>query len=81
MARPRTWVQRPLYWAVETDAEGKRLSIAWLAMTEEPFYYGRALRIRNGSRAWHLGLCRRSRQPLVHQVEKTPEEIGSWVYD
>lgn len=81
MAQPTTWVRRPFYWAVEEAAEGKPLSVAWLAMTEEPFFYGKALRFRLGDRAWHFGLCRKSRKPLVHQLDLTTEEIKTWVYD
>lgn len=71
----------PLYWARERDADGKAVGTAWFAEATPPFRYGHAVRIRIGDKAVHLGLCRKSKKPFMHGVEKTPEEIGQWVYD
>lgn len=70
----------PIYWAKEYGAEGKIIDTAWMAETAPPFRVGHALRFRVGSRAVHLGFCRKSKKPIIHEVEKTPEEIGKWVY-
>lgn len=69
-----------LYWAREYGAEGKPLDIAWMAETAPPFRAGKAIRIRVKDKAFHIGLCRKNKKPFVREVEKTPEEIGKWVY-
>ncbi len=69
-----------VYWANEYGAEGKVIDTAWMAEISPPFRVGRALRFRVGSRAIHLGFCKKSKRPIVREVENTPEEIGKWVY-
>lgn len=70
----------PFYWAKETGAEGKTLDTAWMAETAPPFRVGKALRFRAGSRALHLGLCRKSKRPMLRETETSAEEIRDWVY-
>lgn len=70
----------PFYWAKETDAEGKVIDTAWMAETTPPFRVGKALRLRAGSRAIHLGLCKKSERPIVRETETSAEEIREWVY-
>lgn len=71
----------PLYWAREERADGKAVCTSWFAEATPPFRYGKAVRFRIGEKAFHFGLCRKSKRPFVREVEKTPEEIGKWVYD
>ena len=70
----------PIYWAKETGAEGRVVDTAWMAETSPPFRVGKALRFRVGSRALHLGVCKKSKRQLVRETETTPEEIRDWVY-
>lgn len=81
MARVKISGVGPFYWAREDDADGKNIDIAWMAETAPPFRVGKALRIRNGRRALHFGVCRKSKRPVVREVEKSAEEIGKWVFD
>lgn len=68
------------YWARESGAEGKIVDTAWMHETSPPFRSGKALRIRLGSRAVHIGICRKSKRPVIRETDKTPEEIREWVY-
>lgn len=70
----------PVYWAKETGAEGKTLDTAWMAETSPPFRVGKALRFRVGSKALHLGVCRKSRRPMIRETETSAEEIRDWVF-
>lgn len=81
MARIQIAGTGPFYWAKERDAAGKALGTAWFAEATPPFRYGHAVRIRFGDRAFHLGICRKSKKPFVRPVDNSPEEIGKWVFD
>lgn len=82
MTERQIWVQRPLYWGIERDVlpTGKTLTFAWLATTEAPYLYGKALRLRSGRTAYLLGLCRKAKKPLVRPTDTSAEEIRKWVY-
>lgn len=69
-----------IYWTREYGAKGKVIAISWMAETTPPFRVGKAIRIRFGSRAYHLGFCKKSKKPLVRETETTAEEIRKWVY-
>jgi hypothetical protein len=68
------------YWAKEREADGKPLDTAWMRETSPPYRVGKALRIKVGSKAVHLGVCKKSKKEFARDIEKTPEEIGQWVY-
>ncbi len=80
MAQIKIKGKGPFYWASEYGADGKVIAKAWMAETDPPFRTGTALRLRKGDRAFHIGICSKSAKPLVQELEKTPEEIGKWVY-
>lgn len=69
-----------IYWTREYGAEGRVLDISWMAETAPPFRVGKAIRIRFGSKAYHLGFCKKSKKPIVRDAEIPPEEIRKWVY-
>lgn len=81
-----------VYVALESEASGAPLSFAWLRETHSPYRVGRGVRIRIGTRALQIGLCRRlgsekevlqgstffRRSRPVLDVEAPPEEIRLW---
>lgn len=68
-----------LYWAREYGADGRFVDTAWMHETSPPFRSGKALRVRFGTRAFHLGVCWKNKNPIVRETDKTPEEIREWV--
>lgn len=80
MALPKIVGHDPFYFGIEEDADGKVLSISWMVQPEPPSRHGKAVRVRFGKTAYHLGICRKRKKPFVREVENTPEEIGKWVY-
>lgn len=56
---------RRIYWGVEryVEAHGHRFSIQDMAEVESPYRTGRGLRVRIGSRAFHLGRCKLQERP------------------
>lgn len=73
--------QEPFYVGWEHGAEGRILSKSWFHETEAPYRAGKALRIRIGPRALHLGICGKAKRPVVRDTEIQVEEIKKWVYD
>lgn len=69
-----------IYWVKEYGAEGRVIDTAWMRETTPPFRAGKALRFRIKDRAFHVGMCKKTKKPFARDVEKTPEEIGKWVY-
>lgn len=72
---------------VEQDADGPLLSRSWVVEIEPPFRSGKGFRVRLGSRAFHLGVCRPNpgTGPMGllggDVVDTTPEDIGKWTLD
>ena len=70
---------------VEHGASGPLLARSWVVEVEPPFRTGNGFRIRLGSRAFHLGVCRPAPDsgPLGllggAGVGTTPEDIGKWI--
>lgn len=55
-----------VYWGVErmwSESNRKRVRLQWMQEMEKPYRVGRALRVRIGRRAFHIGLCRLSERP------------------
>ena len=74
----KTYVAGPLYWVTETGAVGKIFGWAFFAEVQPPFRFGNGLRLRIGSRALQVGICRKAPRSLIHDVDVDPEEIGKW---
>jgi hypothetical protein len=72
---------------VEHGADGPLLSRSWVVEIEPPFRAGKGIRLRLGSRAFHLGVCRPTpaETPMGllggGVVDTTPEDIGKWTID
>lgn len=73
--------QEPFYVGWETGASGKIVSRSWFHEVDPPHRAGKALRIRLGSVAVHLGLCGRSKRPIVRDTDISIQEIKQWVYE
>jgi hypothetical protein len=67
-----------LYWCKETGAEGRVLDTAWMRETTPPYRAGKAVRVRIGSRAVHLGLCKKTTEFAREVDDVTAREIGQW---
>jgi hypothetical protein len=71
----------------EDEATGPFLSRSWVVEIEPPFRSGNGFRVRLGSRAFHLGVCRPNPEagPMGllggTVVDTTPEDIGKWTLD
>lgn len=72
---------------VEHEASGPVLSRSWVVEIDPPFRSGKGFRVRLGSRAFHLGVCRPNPDggPMGllggSEVGTTPEDIGKWTLD
>lgn len=75
------------YYKLDDEATGPVVSRSWVVETEHPFRSGKGFRLRLGSKAFHLGICRPNpgAGPLGFvggaTVEADPEEIGRWTLD
>lgn len=76
-----------IYYKLEDRAKGPVVDHSWVVEIDPPFRSGKGFRVRLGSRAFHLGICRPNPEsgPLGllggELVETTPEEIGKWTLD
>ena len=72
------------YWGVDREATGPIFDTVWMAETLPPWRKStKAIRIRLGNYALHLGLCKVMEEgdPLRGREwaeEITPEVIGTW---
>lgn len=73
--------QEPFYIGWEIGATGRILGRSWFHEVDPPYRAGKAVRIRLGSRAIHLGICGRAKRPVIHDTDTSIEEIKRWVYD
>lgn len=74
----KTYAAGPFYWSVEHGAEGASVGRAWMAEMNTPYRMGKGVRVRIGSRAFQVGVCKKSPRALVRDVEFTAEDIGKW---
>ncbi len=81
----RGTTRREIYYRFESDATGPIVSRSWAVETEPPYRAGNGLRLRLGSRAFHVGTASPTAEDDPRRVvgkadvEATPEEIGKWV--
>jgi hypothetical protein len=78
MATPEIQGRGFIYWSKEREATGPSFSRSWMHITVPPFYTGRGVRLRIKKIAFHIGIYWKNKNPIVKDIDATPEEIRQW---